>query len=62
MDNKKRKTVVLLATGGTIAGTGKPGSQTDYVPGTLSIEKIASTIQGLDKLASLKEIEGENGG
>ena len=60
MDNKKRKTVVLLATGGTIAGTGKPGSQTDYVPGTLSIEKIASTIQGLDKLASLKEIQIAN--
>ena len=54
---KNKKTVAVLATGGTIAGKGKRGSQTNYVPGQLSIESIASSIDGLDELASLKEIQ-----
>lgn len=53
----KKKTVVVLATGGTIAGIGKKGSQTDYIPGAISIEKIASGIKGLGKIANLREIQ-----
>ena len=54
---KRKKTVVVLATGGTIAGKGKKGSQTNYMPGQLSIESIASSIDGLGDLASLREIQ-----
>ncbi len=56
----RKKTVVVLATGGTIAGTGKKGSQTNYVPGKLSIESIASSVDGLGELASLREIQVVN--
>ncbi len=57
---KRKKTVVVLATGGTIAGMGKKGSQTNYVPGKLSIETIASSVDGLDALADLREIQIAN--
>ena len=30
---ERRKKVVVLATGGTIAGEGRPGDATDYIPG-----------------------------
>lgn len=52
---KRKKCVVVLATGGTIAGRGKKGSQTNYVPGELSIESIASSIEGIGELAELRE-------
>lgn len=53
----RKRTVVVLATGGTIAGTGKKGSLTNYIPGQLSIESIASSVDGLSDLASLREIQ-----
>lgn len=57
---KRKKTVVVLATGGTIAGKGRKGSQTNYVPGQLSIESIASGVDGIGELADLREIQIAN--
>ncbi len=57
---KRKKTVVVLATGGTIAGKGRKGSQTNYVPGQLSIESIASSVDGIGELADLREIQIAN--
>lgn len=57
---KRKKTVVVLATGGTIAGKGRKGSQTNYVPGQLSIESIASSVDGIGDLADLREIQIAN--
>ena len=57
---KRKKTVVVLATGGTIAGKGRKGSQTNYVPGQLSIESIASSVDGIGELADLMEIQIAN--
>ncbi len=57
---KRKKTVVVLATGGTIAGKGRKGSQTNYVPGQLSIESIASSVDGIGELAELREIQIAN--
>ena len=48
---ERRKKVVVLATGGTIAGEGRPGDATDYIPGLLPISAIASKIKGLDEVA-----------
>lgn len=58
MERKKR--VVILATGGTIAGKGEKGRVTNYLPGLLSIESIASSVDGIDDLASLMEIQITN--
>ena len=56
----KRKKVVLLATGGTIAGEGKPGDATDYIPGKVSIGDIASRIEGLEDIAQIQWIQMAN--
>ncbi|MGN1163189.1 MAG: asparaginase [Candidatus Ornithospirochaeta sp.] len=56
----RKKKVVVLATGGTIAGTGRPGAATAYESGTLSIGKIASSVYGLEDLADLEEIQVAN--
>ena len=57
---KRKYTVDELATGGTIAGKGRKGSQTNYVPGQLSIESIASSVDGIGELADLREIQIAN--
>ncbi len=57
--NRKKK-VVVLATGGTIAGKGKKGMATGYVPGELTIESIASQIDGLGDIAELEEVQITN--
>ncbi|MCI7605460.1 MAG: asparaginase [Spirochaetales bacterium] len=57
---ERRKKVVVLATGGTIAGEGKPGDATDYIPGKVSITDIASSIRGLDEIAEIEEIQIAN--
>lgn len=57
---ERRKKVVVLATGGTIAGTGKPGVSTSYEPGKLSIEELAGSVTGLMELADLEEIQVAN--
>ena len=57
---ERRKKVVVLATGGTIAGEGRPGDATDYVPGKLSINKIARAVRGLDEIADLEEVQISN--
>ena len=50
----------MLATGGTIAGTGRPGAATAYESGKLSIENIASSVSGLSEVADLEEIQVSN--
>ncbi len=57
--NRKKK-VIVLATGGTIAGKGKKGMATGYVPGELTIESIASQIDGLDEIAELEAVQVTN--
>ena len=48
--------VVILATGGTIAGTGKSGTQAAYTSGMKHIGSLISAVSGIAKLA---EIQGE---
>lgn len=55
MENKG--TVVILATGGTIAGIGKKGEDTGYIPGTLSVDKLIEQIPSITDIASLKAIQ-----
>ena len=47
------KNVVILGTGGTIAGQGAAGSTTGYTAGTLDIQSLIDGVPGLDKLANL---------
>lgn len=49
--------IVLLATGGTIAGLGQPGKDTGYQSGSLPADKLAGTVPGLSGIADIKTIQ-----
>jgi L-asparaginase type II len=49
--------VVILATGGTIAGSAAGAAQASYQPGVLSIQQIISSVPDIEKLADLKGIQ-----
>ena len=52
-----RPRIVLLATGGTIAGAGEPGKDIGYQSGSLPAEKIAGAVPGLSDVAEIRTIQ-----
>ena len=52
-----RPRIVLLATGGTIAGIGELGKDIGYQSGSLPAEKIAGAVPGLSDIAEIKTIQ-----
>lgn len=55
--NKKKQKVVLLSTGGTIAGAGDAGRMTGYKSGVNGPEKLIETVPGLEELADIEVIQ-----
>ena len=49
--------IVILATGGTIAGSAESSTQASYQPGVLSIEQILASVPGIENIAELKGIQ-----
>ena len=52
-----KKRVVILATGGTIAGAGDQGKETGYKPGELSVESLVAAVPGIEKLADIQTVQ-----
>src|SRR6185503_16475041 len=52
-ENGKRN-VVILATGGTIAGAAATGTQAGYTFGAVTIDAMIAGVPGLTELASIK--------
>lgn len=50
----KKKKIAVVATGGTIAGSGKPGEAGKYKAGTLPVDSIIETIPQIRDLADLE--------
>ncbi len=50
----KMKTIAIIATGGTIAGTGKAGKTVSYHAGEMSVETILESIPMIEKAAHIK--------
>src|SRR5215471_17915311 len=46
--------VVILATGGTIAGAAATGTQSGYTSGAVTIDAMIAAVPGIEKLASIK--------
>ncbi len=46
--------VVILATGGTIAGAAATGTQSGYTSGAVTIDAMLQAVPGIDKLANVK--------
>ena len=50
----KKHNIVILATGGTIAGAAASGTQAGYTSGAVTIDAMLAAVPGIDKLASIK--------
>ena len=51
------KTIAIVATGGTIAGTGKKGKTATYHAGEIDIDSIIETIPEINEVAHIKEYQ-----
>lgn len=49
-----KKTITIIGTGGTIAGTGEEGVTSSYTSAQIEVDQLVSGIPGLDSLANLK--------
>ena len=49
--------IVILATGGTIAGVGNPGKTLGYTPGALSVGELLKTVPQLKDVAPIETIQ-----
>lgn len=54
---KNEGTVVILATGGTIAGSGEIGKETGYKSGELSVETLVKSVPGIVDIANIEAIQ-----
>lgn len=48
------KNIVVIATGGTIAGAGDSAVGSGYVPGKIGIDQVIKSVTGITKLADIK--------
>jgi L-asparaginase len=51
---KKLPTIVILATGGTIAGVGASGTQAAYSSGAVGIDTMVAAVPGIREIANIK--------
>ena len=59
---KKLPTIVILATGGTIAGVAESGTQATYTSGAITIDTMLAAVPGIRNLANLKGEQVSNVG
>ena len=59
---QKKRNIVILATGGTIAGAAASGTQAGYTSGAVTIDAMLAAVPGIDKLASIKGEQVSNVG
>src|SRR6185436_18009846 len=51
---QKKPNVVILATGGTIAGAAATGTQSGYTSGAVTIDAMIAAVPGLKDMANIK--------
>ena len=54
VETRQGKQVVILATGGTIAGAAATGTQSGYQSGAVGIDTMVAAVPGIEKLATIK--------
>jgi L-asparaginase len=50
----QKRNIIILATGGTIAGAATTSTQAGYTSGAVTIEAMIKAVPGIDKLANIK--------
>ncbi len=51
---QKKPNIVILATGGTIAGAAATGTQSGYTSGAVTIDAMINAVPGIKELATIK--------
>ena len=51
------KNIVIIATGGTIAGSGDAGKAADYQAGRISVSDILESVPSIRSLAHMKTVQ-----
>src|ERR1044072_4731475 len=51
---QKKPNIVILATGGTIAGAAATGTQAAYTSGAVTIDAMIAAVPGIKDMASIK--------
>jgi L-asparaginase len=51
---QNKPNIVILATGGTIAGAAASGTQSEYTSGAVTIDAMLKAVPGIEKLATIK--------
>src|SRR5215467_4788885 len=51
---QKKRNILILATGGTIAGAAKSGTQAGYTSGAVTIDAMLAAVPGINDLATIK--------
>src|SRR5215469_13160643 len=54
LSQAKKPNIVILATGGTIAGAAATGTQSAYTSGAVTIDAMLSAVPGIKNLANVK--------
>ena len=49
-----KPTIYILATGGTIAGSGSGALDTSYISGTVTVDKLIAAVPDINKIATIK--------
>ncbi len=52
--------VMVIATGGTIAGSAESNATTNYKPGVLSVDQILASVKGVDRIAEIESSQYMN--
>ena len=55
--SESRRKIVILGTGGTIAGVGDAGKEAGYEPGTLTVDDLLSAVPELSGIAEFEAIQ-----
>src|SRR5438445_9274070 len=58
----KKPNIIILATGGTIAGAAATGTQSGYTSGAVTIDAMVKSVPGIEKLANIKGEQVSNVG
>ena len=56
-ENKSLPTVAVLATGGTIAGSGAAGKTTNYTAGQLDVGSLVASAAGITEIANVRGVQ-----
>src|ERR1700745_3769244 len=59
---EKKPNIVILATGGTIAGAAATGTQSGYTSGAVNIDTMIKEVPGISDLANIKGVQIYNVG